>query len=142
VAVDTTVIVAVVGIAGTFLAPLVQGRQAARNADKAKQRDQLTDLYVDAVQYVQFLWATIDWIAAGDRAEPFSYPLDPHPNVITARMRLLAPDTVATAWSDMVFAADVMGWGMTKIRSRNDMVIENVIDKMERLTGLMRAELA
>jgi hypothetical protein len=113
--------------------PLLQARQAARIADVAKRREQLTDVYVDAMRCVQTLWAVIE-----ARGEPLSLPQSPNVTEVTARMRLLAPEPVVEAWLDLVLVNGLFGQDLNALRLEDGATAERLAEAVNRMQEVLR----
>jgi hypothetical protein len=111
--VDATWIVAVVGLATTLgaalIAPLIQGRVAAKNATAKRLEEQQEATYVDAIVYAQSIEKRL-----GDLLEDpllqSGQPLPPTPDdfMIRARMFLVAPSAVARTFSELALAWEIL----------------------------------
>ncbi|WP_426513132.1 hypothetical protein ACPPVO_22400 [Dactylosporangium sp. McL0621] len=110
---DATTTVAVAGLAATttlgLIGPFLQGRIAARNARHSKNHDLAIAAYTDAMAYIQHAETDLVRIfdlgaRAADDLPPDRRDLD----LITARLRLTAPNEVLGAWAVFVEAEDLL----------------------------------
>jgi hypothetical protein len=100
---DATTTVAIAGLtttAATALgAPLIQGRIAARNAHAQRLFEQRAAAYADAVAYMQRIEARLDDMVRHPDLRRYRKPIDvEHQDLITARLRLVAPRPILFSW--------------------------------------------
>jgi len=113
--VDATVIVSIAGLTATttlgLAVPIITAHFADRNARRAKARELALAVYIDAMAYVQLIKAGIDHLVDPSGRRPAQYAND-HANVdlITARLRLVAPDAVIRPWVEFVNANDSLSF--------------------------------
>jgi hypothetical protein len=113
--VDATTIVAIAGLTATtslgLVVPIINGRIADRNARRAKAHDLVIATYVDAMAYVQLIEVGIDHLVDPSGRKPAKYAFE-HANVdlITARLRLIAPRSVVRCWLEFVDADETLGF--------------------------------
>lgn len=116
---DATTIVAITGLATTFLtaliAPLIQGRITAKNATAKRIEEQQVATYVDAVAYAQSIEARLDELLE-DPLLQSGEPLPPTPDdfMIRARMFLVAPASVARAFDELILAWKALSWNLNE----------------------------
>jgi hypothetical protein len=109
--VNGTLAIAALGLLTTLTAPLLQSWVAARRERASWRRDKATAAYSDAMAYAQTLETLLERIT-----DPFAsstkYPELTHVDVITARMRMFAPDPVFDAWKGLLRSEDVLRWNI------------------------------
>lgn len=106
----TAAIIAVTGLITTASSPLILSRLNARNQREASLRDQRTAVFTEATLYAQKVATFLDritdpWYGASLRK---GIPELPHTDAITARLRLLAPEHVRTAWHDLLSSEEAL----------------------------------
>jgi hypothetical protein len=101
--------------------PFIQGRIAVRNAAAGRLHEQRVAVYTDAVIFLQSVESRLqetledpDLRSRRERAEV------PHQDLITARIRLLAPMPVVQSWQELVVAWDALAWNAQEEGPVND----------------------
>lgn len=116
---DATTIVSIVGLITTFLsglgAPLIQGRVTAQNATAARLQEQCDAAYADAILYAQTIEERLndlqeDALTRSDRKRPPA----PDDLLIRARLFLVAPDAVTTAFGQLIAAWENLSWNLNE----------------------------
>jgi hypothetical protein len=116
---DATTTISIVGLITTFLgglgAPLVQGRVSAKNAAAARLQEQRDAAYADAILYAQIIEERLndlqeDPLTRSERKRP---PI-PDDLLIRARLFLVAPDAVTTAFGQLITAWDILSWNLNE----------------------------
>src|SRR5687767_10962604 len=97
---DPTVIIAAIGLVTTAASPLLQTGLTARNAKVAWRRDAVAKGYAVAVSRAQSLESVIERVT-----DPYGshrkWADVPHVDLISARLRLHAPEAVLAAWQEL-----------------------------------------
>ncbi len=108
-----TLIIALAGLLTTALAPVLQGAVTARNQNRAWQRDARAALYIDALTNAQVSQQLADAVVYEffDLSRP---PEVKHADLITARMRLLAPEHVYEAWNEFVLSDEAFRFDLSE----------------------------
>ena len=104
-AMEPTVIIAAIGLLTTAASPLLQTWLTARNARAAWRRDALAKVYADALAHALSLESLIERITDPFGSHRKSADV-PHVDLIAARLRLHAPETVLAAWQDLRLRED------------------------------------
>jgi hypothetical protein len=103
----------VIGLLGAFLLHWRQGREAR----DAKTRDLRIESYSDAMRHIQRMVTRIDWLveeAPFRSKRMFRDDLSALDDV-TGRLRLVAPDSVWQAWSEVLVVQDLLSWNYTEV---------------------------
>ncbi|WP_369256956.1 hypothetical protein [Geodermatophilus amargosae] len=102
---EPTVIIAAIGLVTTAASPLLQTALTARNAKVAWRRDALAKVYADALAHAQSLESLIERVT-----DPYGshrkWADVPHVDLISARLRLHAPEAVLVAWQELRLRED------------------------------------
>lgn len=146
-----TVIVALAGIFGTLAGPWIQARQTARHAKEADLRNRRIELYVEATTVAQAGATSLDWLTDEYRSGRQASPEISHSDLITPRMRLLAPKHVRDAWAEFLHSSEVLAWNVREKGDHDqdgllrafagDQDVLNVRNAIERLHSATRADL-
>jgi hypothetical protein len=116
---DATTTVSVAGLITTLLgalaAPLIQGRMTAKNASAARVQEQREAAYADAILYAQIIEERLndlqeDPLTRSERKRPPT----PDDLLIRARLFLVAPDAVTTAFGQLITAWDNLSWTLSE----------------------------
>lgn len=112
---DATTTVAVAGLAATTLlgvvSPFLQGRIAARNARQNKSHDLAIAAYTDAMAHVQHVETSLVGLADVTARRHGKTPhIQVDLDLISARIRLVAPQDVLTHWSALLDAEHRLWW--------------------------------
>lgn len=163
---DTTVVVAVAGLvttaAGTFGAPFLTMKQAAKHTERAAekaaalQRQTLRDaelrtarmqLYVDLSEWVQYQLGHMLWLTEEYRTHGFV--ADYSAKNLTGRVELLAAFEVRNRYRDLMVVLDVLEWQVRENAddhdtygpkmSAEDVQVINFRDALEQLQVSARA---
>jgi hypothetical protein len=95
--VDDTVVIAVAGLLTTLAASLLPVLISARNERKAWRRDSRAAVYADALAYIQVGYQLYERMLYPEYGNGRPPELQ-HQDLITARMRLLAPPKTFDKW--------------------------------------------
>jgi hypothetical protein len=116
---DATTIVSVAGLTTTLLgalgAPIIQGQMTAKNATAARLQEQREAAYADAILYAQIIEERLndlqeDPLTRSERKRPPT----PDDLLIQARLFLVAPDAVTTAFGRLTTAWDILSWNLNE----------------------------
>ena len=108
---DPTVTVAGLGLLAAVLSPILMLRLTARSQRDAKLDELLKVLYTEATIYAQDLMSLLNRITTPYTSRG-SRPELTHSDVLTARMRLMAPEDINTAWQDVIANEERLRWNM------------------------------
>jgi hypothetical protein len=149
--VNANTIVAIAGLIATTLTGLgvtfIQGRIAARNAVAGRLHEQRLSAYTDAMVHVQTVEGSLNEILEDPdlRSSPYG-PEGPHRDLITARLRLIAPPSVIHAWQELTSAWDALMWNAEQdgpVNRRGDYHLQgedaDVVRVQAAITGLITA---
>lgn len=106
---DPAIVIAVAGLIATACSPLILTWRNARNQHTAALGDLRNALYVDATVYAQTLETFVERLThpySKRRGGAEALPED----ALTARMRLIAPDDVQGAWTELVECEESIRW--------------------------------
>jgi hypothetical protein len=92
-----------------LIAPLIQGRVAAKNATAKRLEEQQEATYVDAIVYAQSIEKRLSNLLE-DPLLQSGQPLPPTPDdfMIRARMFLVAPSAVARTFNELALAWEIL----------------------------------
>jgi type II secretory pathway pseudopilin PulG len=109
--VNATLAIGIAGLITTAAAPLLQTWLRANREEAAWRKDQQAVVYADAMTHVQLLEGRLDYLLSPETTLPRRPLKDrPHPDAITARMRLLAPQQVFDCWAELMDAEDLLAF--------------------------------
>jgi len=110
---DWTAVIAIFAVFTTFLSPVLIFKLTTRNQHSAKLDDRRAVLYTEATIYAQTLDSMLNRIT-----DPYSTfvarPELTHADVITARMRLIAPPEILASWQQIVADEEVLQWNFSE----------------------------
>lgn len=106
---NATAVVAIAGLVATttlgLVSPFLQGWISAKNARRAKGYDLAVATYTDAMVHLQSIEVGINHLIDPSDRNPGNLGNDhKHVDLITARLRLVAPTDVIAAWTALVEA--------------------------------------
>jgi len=110
----TTLLVAVAGLLATLAAPPIQTWLAARNERTAWRRDAQVAVYADALSYVEVLSVSVERLTDLYRDIRWTRPQVPHRDLITSRMRLLAPRDTFDKWKTLITQEDIFDFNVNE----------------------------
>lgn len=117
--VGATEVVALIGVAGTVVAALLtqwfQASAAERTARLAHLMEMQSALYVDALEYAQWLHDRLIWVTANPDERPRSSTRPSAPSsaaTVGPRMEVFAPQPILNAWVIMVTAHESLEHGV------------------------------
>lgn len=107
----------VVGGLLSYVDTYIKGRTDARNAEASKLHEQRLSVYVDAMSYTHNLDVRVAELTEDPEYRRYgsSRPaMDgiPHQDLITARLRLVAPPEVFQPWTDLLEAWRILAWNV------------------------------
>jgi len=108
-----TFAIAALGLMTTLSAPLLQNWMTARRERAAWRRDRETAVYTDAMAYAQTLEMMLEQVTDPD-ASGQPRPELAHVDLITARMRMFAPDPVFDAWKALLRTEEGFSWNISE----------------------------
>lgn len=108
------IIAVVAGAAASVFSPLLRGRQEQRHRRDDARRELLVNLCIDAVVYAESIKTALD-----ELADPYGNSTGVrvptvHTDLITARMRLIAPVELQEAWHELVRSYEVLAWNLNE----------------------------
>jgi hypothetical protein len=142
--VDSTIVVAITGLAGAILAvvgtlwgPTLQAKQTAEIARDARFDEQRTALYLDAITFAEDLSARLDRYS-DPMASASAHPANvARRGDIAARMQALAPKAVLDAWTNIAEADSDLAYRVDQDQSLRE---GNMLDGRDPLvTGTVTA---
>ncbi|BCJ65110.1 hypothetical protein [Polymorphospora rubra] len=98
----------ILALLGAIFGPWLQARQTAKHANQAWQRDLRVAVYLEAAAHAQRLESWMQHIS-----DPTSRPFDdipelPHRDLVAAKIRVLAPLSLYTAWTTLHASSDAI----------------------------------
>jgi hypothetical protein len=107
---NSATIIAIVGLITTALSPFLLWRLTTKNQKAAWQRDVHAEIYTEALAYCQRLEWWMDFVtdaySAAQKQPASGMPV----NLLTARLRLLAPHGLFEAWEQVLLLEARLLW--------------------------------
>ena len=135
-----TLALGAIGLITTFSAPIAQNLLASRSEKRSWQRDRRAAVYADGMAYAQQLETFIDRVLEPYFQSSLSRPVEPmDADLITARMRLLAPKHIFERWSLLRQAEDDFRWQLDQDFPAPGMDIPSDLKSLLHLQAAIRA---
>lgn len=117
---NPTIWVALGGLTSTTVTalgvPFIQGRIAARNAAAGKLNEERLAVYVDAMSYTHDVQTRVEHLTESPEYRSSRRDVEniPHEDLISARLRLVAPREVVEPWIELLAAWRALGWNLNE----------------------------